>query len=196
MPEIAPEPRTADASDLDGLVRTLTAAFEGDPVWRWVFPELDHLEVFWRFMIGSCLRFPCTRVAGDYAAAAVWVPPGEAELSAEDDARVEGLLEELVGPRSADVLELLESFELAHPIEPPHYYLSLLGIDPARRGEGLGMGLLAQTLEQLDAEGVPSYLESTNPDNNRRYERLGYEQVGEFTPPDGEHAVATMWRDP
>jgi GNAT superfamily N-acetyltransferase len=190
-----PEPRIADASDLDGLVTTLTAAFADDPVWRWVFPDTDGLEVFWRFLIGSILRFPSTRIAGDYAAAAVWVPPGEAELSAEDDERVEPLLEELVGPRTPEVLELLERFEVNHPIEPPHHYLSLLGIDPAHRGEGLGMGLLAKVLEQHDAEGVPSYLESTNPANNKRYERLGFKQVGEFTTPDGGHPIATMWRD-
>jgi hypothetical protein len=57
------------------------------------------------------------------------------------------------------------------------------------------MGLLARSLEDKDAEGVPSYLESTNPLNNERYARLGYRQIGEFTTPDGAHPVATMWRD-
>jgi GNAT superfamily N-acetyltransferase len=193
MPEMAPDLRTADASDLDGLVTTLTAAFEGDPVWRWVFPDVDGLRVFWRFFIGNCLRFPCTQISGEYAAAAVWVPPGQDELSEEGEARVEDLLGELLGPRTPDVLELLDRFEAIRPSEP-HYYLSLLGIDPAHRGEGLGMGLLAKSLEAKDAEGVPSYLESTNPVNNKRYARLGYQQVGEFTTPDGAHPVATMWR--
>jgi ribosomal protein S18 acetylase RimI-like enzyme len=100
---------------------------------------------------------------------------------------------ELVGQRTAEVLELLHRFEEARP-KDPHYYLSLLGIDPARRGEGLGMGLLAQSLEAKDAKGVPTYLESSNPLNNGRYERLGYRQIGEFTTPDGKHTVTTMWR--
>jgi GNAT superfamily N-acetyltransferase len=171
----------------------LAAAFEGDPLWRWVFPDLAALQSWWRFFVGSVLRFPCTEIVGDYAAAAVWCPPGEDELSEEDDARVEGLLAELVGPRAPEVLELLHRFEEVRP-KDPHYYLSLLGIDPARRGEGLGMGLLAQSLEAKDAEGVPTYLESSNPLNNERYERLGYRQIGEFTTPDGEHTVTTMWR--
>jgi GNAT superfamily N-acetyltransferase len=174
----------------------LAAAFEGDPPWRWVFPDFADLQTFWRFFIGSCLRFPATKVSGDYAAAAVWIPPGQPELSEEDDARVEPLLRELIGDRTPEVLDFLERFEDAHPHDPPHYYLSLLGIDPARRGEGLGMGLLAKCLEEHDAAGIPTYLESTNPVNNKRYERLGYRQVGEFTTPDGRHPVATMWRDP
>ena len=57
------------------------------------------------------------------------------------------------------------------------------------------MALLADNLERMDAEGVPSFLESSNPGNNARYERLGFSQVGEFTTPGGERTVATMWRD-
>ena len=56
----------------------------------------------------------------------------------------------------------------------PHYYLSLLGTRPDYRGRGLGFGLLAKNLAIMDAEGVPAYLESTNPDNNPRYERFGF----------------------
>jgi predicted acetyltransferase len=57
------------------------------------------------------------------------------------------------------------------------------------------MGLLAENLRRMDEEGVPSYLESSNPANNGRYERLGYEQVGEFITPGRERTVATMWRE-
>jgi GNAT superfamily N-acetyltransferase len=93
-------------------------------------------------------------------------------------------------------MDLLDRFEHAHPHEPPHYYLSLLGTRLDRRGEGLGMRLLAECLALFDAEGVPTYLESSNPANDERYERVGFRKVGSFTTPDGAHTVATMWRDP
>ena len=38
-------------------------------------------------------------------------------------------------------------------------------------------------------------LESTNPANDRRYERIGFKKVGSFSTPDDAHTVATMWRD-
>ena len=57
------------------------------------------------------------------------------------------------------------------------------------------MGLLSENLERMDAERVPAYLESSNPANNARYERLGFSQVGEFTTPGDERTVATMWRE-
>ena len=58
------------------------------------------------------------------------------------------------------------------------------------------MALLADCLEQFDREGVPTYLESSNPANDARYGQVGYRRVGSFTTPDGAHSVATMWREP
>jgi len=189
--------RVATMADLDGLTATLTAAFQTDPLWGgWAFPDRDDLAVWWRFYIGSALRYSRVWVRGDYAAASVWIPPGGTELTEEGEARVGPLLEQLVGPRASDVMELVDRFEASHPSEPPHYYLTLLGTHPGHRGRGLGMGLLAENLASMgDAEGIPSYLESTNPDNNPRYEGLGFRKVGEFTTPDGQRTVTTMWRD-
>jgi ribosomal protein S18 acetylase RimI-like enzyme len=189
--------RTATEADLDGLTATLTAAFESDPLWgTWAFPDPEDLAVWWRLYIGSALRYRCVWVRGDYAAASVWIPPGGTELTEEDEKRVEPLLEQLVGPRAPEVMELVGRFEASHPEDPPHYYLTLLGTHPGYRGRGLGMGLLAENLASLgDAAGLPSYLESTNPSNNPRYERLGFRRVGEFTTPDGKRTVTTMWRD-
>ncbi|MGH2924499.1 MAG: GNAT family N-acetyltransferase [Solirubrobacterales bacterium] len=190
------DPRVATEVDLDGLTSTLTAAFATDPLWSWAFPESADLAAWWRFTIQSALRYRWVWVSGDYFAASVWIPPNGIEITEEEEARVEPMLNELVGPRAVDLLELLERFEASHPRDRPHYYLSLLGIHPDHRGRGLGMGLLAENLAVIDAEGVPAYLESSNPDNNRRYQRLGFEQVGEFKTPDETRTVATMWREP
>ena len=57
------------------------------------------------------------------------------------------------------------------------------------------MALLAENLARIDEEAMPAYLESSNPDNDKRYERLGFRRVGEFSTPDGSCTVATMWRE-
>jgi GNAT superfamily N-acetyltransferase len=188
-------PRLAEAGDLDGVTATLALAFEGDPLWRWAFPEPGTLEPFWRFFVASALRRRCVWVSGDFAAAAIWIPPGESELTEDEEEQVEPLIRELIGERTPDVMALIDRFEEAHPAAPPHYYLSLLGTHPDRRGEGLGMGLLAGTLACIDDERAPAYLESSNPANDARYEGAGFRKVGEFSTPDGEHTVATMWRE-
>ena len=187
--------RTADRADIDGLTTTLAAAFQEDPLWRWVFPDPAALEVWWRFYITSAVRYPFVRIAGDYAAVAVWIPPGGTELTQQEDEQVESRLRELIGARTAAVMELLARFEACHPHQPPHYYLTLLGVHPEHRGRGVGMGLLAENLALMDEERVPAYLESSNPANDRRYRAVGFEPVGAFTTPDGRHTVTTMWRD-
>lgn len=188
--------RVATLADLDAVTETLWEAFRDDPLWRWAFPEHDNLEPWWRLLIESALRYPWVWVVDDYAAASVWIPPGGSELTDDEEQRVEPLLRQLAGARSPLVLELVERFETSHPSDEPHYYLSLLGTHPRFRGRGLGMELLAKNLEAIDAEGMPAYLESSNPDNDERYERLGFVRHGEFSTPDGEHSVTTMWRDP
>jgi ribosomal protein S18 acetylase RimI-like enzyme len=187
--------RIATASDLEGVTTTLTAAFARDPLWSWAFPDPEDLAVLWRFYIRSALRFPNVWIVGEYAAASVWIPPHETDLTEQEEERMGSLVTDLIGPRAPQVMELIERFEDSHPRGKPHYYLSLLGTHPDHRGRGLGMGLLSENLASIDAEGAAAYLESSNPANDRRYERLGFKRVGEFTTPDGECTVATMWRE-
>jgi GNAT superfamily N-acetyltransferase len=189
------ETRVATRADLDGVTRTLWQAFRDDPLWGWAFPDHKMLEPWWRLLVGSALRYPWVWIADDYAAASVWIPPGGTELTEDEEQRVGPLLGELAGPRSSSVLELVERFGTSHPGEP-HYYLSLLGTHPDSRGRGLGMELLAENLDAIDAENMPAYLESSNPENDERYARLGFEPHGAFSTPDEKHFVTTMWREP
>jgi GNAT superfamily N-acetyltransferase len=191
----------ATPADAEAVVRTLTLAFHDDPLWSWAFPDErrrpQHYEVWWGMFVAGSVDQSATWITdGGAGAAAVWVPPGGSELLPDDEARVEPLLRELFEDEHADrVLELLERFEANHPDEPFHY-LSLLGTHPDHRGRGLGMALVAERLAELDALGEPALLESSNPANNARYARLGFDQIGEFHAPAGGPPVAVMWRDP
>jgi GNAT superfamily N-acetyltransferase len=188
--------RIAAHSDLGGLTDTLSRAFREDPLWSWAFPDRRKMSAWWRFLIASALRYPWVFIAGNYAAASVWIPPAGSELTEREERQVEPLLAKLVGAHAPRVMELLERFEASHPRDRPHYYLSLLGTHPDRRGAGLGMGLLAENLERIDEKGMPAFLESSNPANDSRYERLGFQRIGEFSTPDGSNLIATMWREP
>lgn len=188
--------RIATPEDIDGITAMLTAAFAADPLWSWAFPAQRNLARFWRLLVTSAMRYPWVWVVGDYHAAAVWIPPGGTELTVAEEESLPALLDDLAGVRAGEVSELISRFDASHPHSQPHFYLSLLGIDPKQRGRGLGMALLADNLRRIDAEGAPSYLESSNPANDARYEAQGYERVGSFERPDGGLSVATMWRQP
>ena len=58
------------------------------------------------------------------------------------------------------------------------------------------MALLAENLATIDAVAMPAYLESSNPENDPRYERLGFARVGKFQRPGGRLSCSTMWREP
>ncbi len=187
--------RAAGEADLEQVTETLWLAFQGDPLWGWAFPEHSKLEPWWRFLITSALRHRWVWFLGDYAAVSVWIPPDCDELTHAQERQVDGLLLGLLGSRATQVIELLARFDAAHPRDRPHYYLSLLGTHPDRRGQGLGMGLLAENLARIDRQRMPAYLESSNPDNVARYEAKGFEQTGEFSTPDDRHTVCGMWRE-
>jgi GNAT superfamily N-acetyltransferase len=198
-PESITGARVATAADASGIANMFALAFQDDPLWAWAFPDparrYRQLEAWWRFFIDGALRYPWTWTTPNYEAAAVWIPPGGTELSVEAEEQIEPLLSSLLGSRRQLVLELLDEFERAHPADQPHYYLSLLGSHPDHRGRGIGMALVADTLERIDEQHAAAYLESSNPVNHARYESVGFVRIGQFAAPGGP-PVATMWREP
>ncbi|HEY0390141.1 MAG TPA: GNAT family N-acetyltransferase [Solirubrobacterales bacterium] len=194
------EARVATPAEIPAAVEVLARAFYADPVWSWAFPDperrLEQHRNVWELVAKAAVGYETAWLAGDCAAVALWIPPGKPELRPEDGERLEGLLGELLGNGASRVLETFERFDAAHPSAQPHYYLSLLATDPDQRGRGLGMGLLAATLERIDAEGAAAFLESSNPLNDRRYERLGFVRCGEFELPEDGPTVTQMWREP
>lgn len=192
--------RRVTEADAETVVELFALAFYDDPTWGWAFPDpgarMEHHRLLWGLCMHSAVPLGWVWMTDDGGAAALWIPPGKPELSEGDEARLEPLVRELVGSHADEVLTLMDRFNLNHPKETPHYYLSLLGTHPDHRGHGKGMGLLAANLAQIDELGAPSYLESSNRANDHRYERLGFRRVGEFAAPGGEPTVACMWREP
>ena len=193
--------RAATLSDLDVVTRVMTTAFATDPVWGgWAFPDPDRDAAneqrrrFWEFCLRSGMRYPWLRMTDAGEAVALWFPPDSTELTHEEEGQLEPLLRELVGGHAGAFLEGLELFEASHPRVEPHYYLSLLGTHDEYRGKGIGMALLRENLELVDAKRLPAYLESTNDVNLGRYVSVGFERYGEFTLPAGGPTVTTMWR--
>lgn len=202
-PSYRPRPvdaRLATVADLPAAAETLGRAFCTDPVWSWAFPDserrLEQIRAIWRVVAESSLAYESAWVVGDCAAVALWIPPGKPELSPADEERVEAMLREMLGADAARVLETFGRFDAAHPEGEPHHYLSLLATDPGHSGLGLGMGLLADGLTRVDAAGMPAFLESSNPVNTPRYERLGFTVCGEFELPEDGPSVTQMWRAP
>ncbi|ATQ43391.1 GNAT family N-acetyltransferase [Caulobacter mirabilis] len=174
------------------VIDTLTLAFSTDPAVRYLFPTAKtFLANFPRLataMAGSAIAAG-TAWSADDGAAALWLAPGE---KPDGDALGALVMETVAPERLAVLLELGELMEQHHPDEP-HWYLSMVGVDPSRQGQGLGGALLKAGLRRADAEGLPAYLESSSPRNVPLYERHGFEVTGLIKP--GDHpGLIPMYR--
>lgn len=191
--------RVATAADVDLVTEIISLAFAEDPVWEQALGgenrPAEELFGFWRIFVLGALRYPWVRLWNEGEAAAIWIPPGGTELSEEQEQEFGVLATSLLSEEAASYLAaVVAAFDANHPRDEPHYYLSLLGTHPAHRGRGVGMALLAENLARVDAEGMPAYLESSNPVNDHRYARMGFSPIGEFQLPDNGPMVTTMWR--
>lgn len=166
-------------SQAELAVAVIVAAFENDPVERWMFPDLEHYRRdFPAFVVafgGEALRHGTAWELDDFAAVALWLPPG-----AQADGEAIGRIFEnrVAAEKHEDLAAVAGQMEDLHPGDP-HWYLPWLAVEPARRGRGLGSTLLAECLARVDADGLPAYLETPNPRTIPLYERHGFEVTGE-----------------
>ena len=189
-----PDVKTATTADLDQCVATIVLAFSGDPAARWGFADpKTYFEIFPQFVRafgGKAFDHGSAyHIAG--CAAALWLPPGvepdeETMMALAESATAEGDREAMFG--------LFEQMGAFHPKEP-HWYLPLIGTDPAKQGSGHGSALLRHALAICDRDKLPAYLEASSPRNVPLYQRHGFEALG--TIQSGESPVITpMLRKP
>ncbi|MET0284275.1 MAG: GNAT family N-acetyltransferase [Polyangiales bacterium] len=165
---LIPESQAAHA------IATLTLAFAGDPMARWTWADPQVFLSAWprmiRGMAGAAFQHGSAWSVDALHGVALWLPPGVGS----DDAALEALFRETVPKaQQAQGAEMFARMEEQHPKEP-HWYLPLVGVDPVAQGRKLGAALMAPALALCDRDGLPAYLESSNPRNVHFYERLGF----------------------
>jgi GNAT superfamily N-acetyltransferase len=194
------EARLATAHDIPALGRTLGRAFDDDPVMAHLVPRdaRRHTERLARFMVlgtKSAVADGTVYTTDELSGGAVWRAPGRWKVPFRQLVTdLPGFLRAL-GRRVPTGMATLQLLERHHPTEP-HWYLEILGTEPAEQGKGIGSALMAPVLERCDTEGLPAYLESSKEQNIPFYERHGFRTTGELTLPKGGPALWPMWRDP
>ena len=172
--------KIAQASDEASAIDVLTLAFSGDPMARWSLPDpAKYLTAFPSIVKafgGNAFERGTAYIANGFVGAALWLPPGVGS----DEESLTRLFDENVGDDIKEHMpEIFEQMEKFHPTEP-HWYLPMIGVDPAHQGAGVGSALLTEGLKAVDRDGIIAYLESSNPKNVSLYERHGFEVIGEI----------------
>ncbi len=173
------------ADDRDLVASVLAEAFTGDPIMGWAFPDdaSRHRVLLAMFtLLAEHLYLPVgASVVDDRGAAALWQPPdAPGEDSGEFWARHGDAFAEAVEGQVERSIALGAATAEHHPTER-HWYLPAIGVRTAAHGQGLGGGVLARSLDAVDAAGEAAYLEATTPLSAALYERHGFAVTAEFT---------------
>jgi GNAT superfamily N-acetyltransferase len=129
------------------------------------------------------------------AGAALWDPPDKWRIPMREQLRALPSLVRVMGGRTFTGMRGLTETERKHPREP-HWYLAVLGTEPASQGRGIGSALMQPILDRCDTEGLPAYLESSKEQNIPFYSRHGFEVTGEIALGKSGPKVWPMWRTP
>jgi len=178
------------------VARVFARAFADDPVNRWMMRSDDRFEPGFDFYARRIwLPHGAAWATGDGRAVACWLPPGKAHMSLLEQLRLLPAMAAVAGRDLPRLLAGTSAMEKNHPHDP-HWYLNMVGVEPAGQGRGLGSALIAHTLDRADAEGMPAYLDATTYRSVGLYERHGFEVTEEFRLPKGGPPLWRMWRDP
>ena len=174
------EVRSASQSEQQAVIDVITLAFGSDPVARWALPDpamyLQVMPAIARAFGGNGFAHGTAYLVDGGFGAAMWLPP-----DVQPDSETLASLTEKHVPKDRldDMLHVFEQMDTCHPSEPC-WYLPLIGVDPACQGRGYGSVLLRHALDRCVRDGVPAYLESSNPRNISLYQRHGFDIIGKI----------------
>ena len=190
------------ASDDDMAAGLLARAFHTDPMMIYLVPDEPSRERRTQpFFVGTIRygrHYGITEVTATRDAVAMWLKPGLTTITIGRMLRTGTVLApRKLGFSGIGRLNALASYgDKLHKqaISGDHWYLMTIGVEPDRQRAGAGSRLLSAGLQRADADNLPCYLETANPENLPFYRRHGFEVVADGQMPKGGLHVWAMVR--
>lgn len=164
------------------VAATLASSFVDDPMFHFIFPQrelrLQALTAFFRPFVADGLQRGEVLLAPAHQGVCIWYPATVPLFSdAFDDvlAEASAAASRFGGADAGDRLNHLATQIGAYEPEMARCEVLWIGLVPAARGQGLGGQLIQPALKTADAQGVGSYLVSSNERNHSFYRRHGFE---------------------
>jgi ribosomal protein S18 acetylase RimI-like enzyme len=201
--------------DLNNLVRLTKAqvkpaaemiarAFQNNSLTVHFFPDAserrDKLSYLFQFMISYGLLYgEAYATSPNLEGLAVWLPSEEARVTRREGVGDEDLSRLLKMERKAAAKwrafdDYVSSLHKRH-VPFRHWYLELLGVDPAYQGKGYASTLLKAMFTRIDKERLPCFLETDEKRDVSIYQHYGFRVVEEGVAPGSEVTVWAMLRD-
>jgi GNAT superfamily N-acetyltransferase len=194
----------ASEDRLDEVGAMLGRAFLDDALLVYMLPDdaerarlaAAHFTPF----VKAVHRVGTVYITPDVTAAACWCPPGTRDFPPDVVAatgldRMGAVVGDEPWARISGVFEHLDARREALGVGP-HWYLALIGVDPAHQGTGLGGAVIRQPFARADAAGEACYLETLEARNVPFYERHGFRVIEDGTEPVSGQRYWLMLREP
>jgi ribosomal protein S18 acetylase RimI-like enzyme len=183
----------------------LGRAFAEYEVLRHYFPDERQRDTiantFVLIGLAVCLKYGEAYATSDkMEGVAAWLPPGKAPFRGWQILRSVPLpILVRFGRQGAGRMQAYGRFvdSLHRSLLPyPHWYLQVIGVDPAYHGQGFSSRLIRPMLERIDRERMPCFLETNTEKNVTIYRRFGFEVISEDRLPGTEVTSFAMLRKP
>ncbi|WP_437611597.1 hypothetical protein [Erwinia sp. V71] len=192
--------RHAKNTDLDKVCDILTTAFYNEPVHVVIFPDdQTRYELLWRFFrlyVELAMERGGIILAENNAGALVYFRPGGMEMTPEDAASFDSKIREVCGVNYETAAALITGLDNYHPQTPPHYYISLLAVQPSERGGKVVTALFNELNSILNKNKFPCYAECTRYSTRTLIRRWGYHDSGAPLHVEGFNDLYPVWREP
>ena len=193
----------AGLADAGILAQVIADAFADLDVSRWLVPDPGTRRAifpgYFRIHVEGALADGLVLTTPARDAAALWVPlgpdgPGEPPKEYRDR-----LAAAVTRRHLARFSALDAALHRHHPAGVAHEYLAILAVRPGRQRLGIGTALMNARHAILDRDGIPAYLEASDPAKRDIYLKRGYANSGNpIRLPDGPsmYPMARHPRDP
>jgi ribosomal protein S18 acetylase RimI-like enzyme len=187
---------TATPSDIDEAVGCLATAFAQDPITGFLLQTSqgyrERVKQFFSLLMRArvALKMPVFVARGTQGIGGATM--GYSTVQSDWPARLTEEWDqfEKAIPGLTERMAIYD--EVAAKFKPPtpHYYLGVIGTDPALQGSGIGTQLLKSFCEVSASDPLSSgvYLETAQASNLKFYERGGFSETGR-----GNLGDATLW---
>jgi len=193
---------------IDPACASAVAALEHDPFYRSICADHVHDTVRRRAVLAQYFAYSiqegndmgrCVHLADRTRGVAVWLLPQAANvrLRAAQSKRV--FLEATLDPEGCANYYRIVNFMSAQAVsvvDDDAWYLSIVAVDPAAQGQGLGRKLLEPTIAEADRVSATCYLETFSTRSVSFYGRLGFTTQARFAEPSTGADYALMIRYP
>ncbi|NRA52926.1 MAG: GNAT family N-acetyltransferase [Gammaproteobacteria bacterium] len=188
-------------SDCEFIIKTLCKSFNDDPVVNWfirqdLYRDDAIREFFEKSLLVMALPYKKVHHITEYEGVVLPVPSESWAIGLFKQLRFFSSICRVSGIKQLPkVINGLYQMNKVH-ITRPHMYLLFIGVNPNAQGKGVGSNLLSNMIEECDQQGLPIYLENSNPDNELFYQRFGFVIIHEIKLGRNAPRLTAMVREP